>query len=80
MRSIWYCLRAFAQVTKKPFNFPAKHNIPLEFSSAADGTNVVQVNSVAALLCHADVMTESPNLLHCVFLSWHAALLICVQC
>merc|ERR1711935_1092374 len=31
------------EVTKKPFNFPAKHNIPLEFSSAADGTNVVQL-------------------------------------
>jgi Rab-like protein 2 len=31
------------EVTKKPFNFPAKHNLPLEFSSAADGTNVVQL-------------------------------------
>merc|ERR1712146_85675 len=31
------------EVTKKPFNFPAKHQLPLEFASAADGTNVVQL-------------------------------------
>jgi len=31
------------EVTKKPFGFPAKHQLPLEFASAADGTNVVQL-------------------------------------
>jgi len=29
------------EVTKKAFNFPTKHNLPLFFASAADGTNVV---------------------------------------
>jgi Rab-like protein 2 len=31
------------EVTKKAFNFPTKHNLPLVFASAADGTNVVEL-------------------------------------
>jgi len=31
------------EVTKKAFNFPTKHNLPLFFASAADGTNVVSL-------------------------------------
>merc|ERR1711988_1779379 len=31
------------EVTKKAFNFPTKHNLPLFFASAADGTNVVMM-------------------------------------
>ena len=30
-----------AQVTSKEFAFPKKHNMPLFFCSASDGTNVV---------------------------------------
>ena len=30
-------------VTKKKFGFAAKRNLPFEFASAADGTNVVKI-------------------------------------
>eukprot|EP00656_Telonema_subtile_P057707 TRINITY_DN9558_c0_g1_i4.p1 TRINITY_DN9558_c0_g1~~TRINITY_DN9558_c0_g1_i4.p1 ORF type:complete len:187 (-),score=40.70 TRINITY_DN9558_c0_g1_i4:464-1024(-) len=40
------------EVTKKPFNFPAKHQLPLEFASAADGTNVVQLFQKAIEMGH----------------------------
>jgi Rab-like protein 2 len=31
-------------VTQKSFAFPQKHNIPLYYVSASDGTNVVKVH------------------------------------
>jgi Rab-like protein 2 len=31
------------EVTKKSFSFPKKHDMPLYFVSAADGTNVVRL-------------------------------------
>ena len=37
------CIVVNKEVTKKAFNFPTKHNLPLFFASAADGTNVVTV-------------------------------------
>merc|ERR1712230_247201 len=40
------------EVTKKAFNFPTKHNLPLFFASAADGTNVVAMFEEAITLGH----------------------------
>ena len=36
-------LAANMDVTQKSFAFPLKHNIPLYYVSASDGTNVVKV-------------------------------------
>jgi len=59
------------EVTKKAFNFPTKHDLPLFFASAADGTNVVSMFEEAIALGYKykhsdqadDFMTDVLNLL-----------------
>merc|ERR1711988_2002477 len=59
------------EVTKKAFNFPTKHNLPLFFASAADGTNVVTMFEEAICMGHKyknsddadDFMADVMNLL-----------------
>lgn len=41
------------EVTKKSFSFPKKHDMPLYFVSAADGTNVVRLFRDAIRLANA---------------------------
>lgn len=41
------------EVTKKSFSFPKKHDMPLYFVSAADGTNVVRLFRDAIRLAQA---------------------------
>lgn len=41
------------EVTKKSFSFPKKHDMPLYYVSAADGTNVVRLFRDAIRLAHA---------------------------
>ena len=40
-------------VTQRSFNFPKKHNLPLYFVSASDGTNVVKVRAHGSLFSSA---------------------------
>jgi len=59
------------EVTAKAFNFPTKHNLPLFFASAADGTNVVTMFEEAISLGYKfkhsdrgdDFMSDVLNLL-----------------
>jgi hypothetical protein len=41
------------EITKKSFSFPKKHDMPLYFVSAADGTNVVRLFRDAIRLANA---------------------------
>merc|ERR1711943_52435 len=49
------------EVTKKAFNFPTKHNLPLFFASAADGTNVVAMFEEAIALGHQYKTSDKPD-------------------
>jgi len=49
------------EVTKKAFNFPTKHNLPLFFASAADGTNVVSMFEEAIKLAHQYKISDQPD-------------------
>jgi len=49
------------EVTKKAFNFPTKHNLPLFFASAADGTNVVTMFEEAISLGYKYKNSDKPD-------------------
>jgi hypothetical protein len=42
-KHVSFHIAANMDVTQKSFAFPQKHNIPLYYVSASDGTNVVKV-------------------------------------
>jgi Rab-like protein 2 len=48
-------------VTKKSFSFPKKHDMPLYFVSAADGTNVVRLFRDAIRLANAYRAGDTPD-------------------
>jgi len=48
-------------VTQKAFNFPTKHNLPLYFASAADGTNVVQMFNEAITMGYQYKIGPKPD-------------------
>jgi hypothetical protein len=50
-------------VTQKAFAFPQKHNIPLYYVSASDGTNVVKVLFFCGV--HFNCLHACMILLHC---------------
>jgi hypothetical protein len=43
IKHVIFQISANMEVTQKTFAFPQKHNIPLYYVSASDGTNVVKV-------------------------------------
>lgn len=43
IKHVIFQISANMEVTQKMFAFPQKHNIPLYYVSASDGTNVVKV-------------------------------------
>ena len=63
-------LAANLDVTQKSFAFPLKHNIPLYYVSASDGTNVVKVRS--AFLCVLSKKLKSILSVIFIILNYHA--------
>jgi Rab-like protein 2 len=48
-------------ITKKSFSFPKKHDMPLYFVSAADGTNVVRLFRDSIRLANAYRMGDTQD-------------------
>jgi hypothetical protein len=49
------------EVTKKSFSFPKKHDMPLYFVSAADGTNVVRLFRDSIRVANAYRSGDTPD-------------------